>query len=307
MRRAFPPQRARRGTSLGPSQSRGRQRPSKRTAHRSSVHQDPRASRRYRSGTWAADLLRELNAEARPTSFDLRSYLGSPLPVLGVPAAGFRKIVRAFEARYRPVARKDLYRLVRLLWDGSTFDERALAIQLLDRHARELDSAAWKLLDRWVDDATGWGLCDGLAAGPIAALVASDRARVRSLLDWTRSRNPWRRRAALYALNRIVRAGGLRTALRVIGRLREDPEFWVQRAVGTWLRECWKHDPPRVRAYLTRYAGTLPPLSLTVATERETKAYRAWLRAKARAVRKDPPEPRARSRTPTLRRDSPQM
>jgi 3-methyladenine DNA glycosylase AlkD len=243
---------------------------------------------RPRPERWAVELKRNLRSEVRPSTFDLRSYLGSPLPVLGVPAAGYRRIVRAFEAHHPSLGRDDLHRLARVLWNGRTFEERMLAILLMDRHARDLDATSWRILDGWIDDATGWGLCDGLASGPVSHLVIADRRRAALLLRWTRSRNPWRRRAALYALHRLVRSGDLRIPLRIIDRLREDREFWVQRAVGTWLRECWKRDPQRIRTYLERHAGRLPSVALTVATERETKAYRARLRARARQARNRP-------------------
>ena len=94
---------------------------------------------------------------------------------------------------------------------------------------------------------TGWALSDSLAAGPVARMVADDPRRFSQLLRWTRSRNMWRRHAAAYALHDLVLGGDLDRPLSLLERLVRDPEFWVQRAVGTWLRECWKRDPVRYR------------------------------------------------------------
>ena len=241
--------------------------------------------------SWASNLRRDLVSAARPSAFDLRAYLGSPLPVLAVRVPEIRRVAASFERLHPTLTRTDLHRLVRRLWKGTTFEERALAILLLRNRVRDLGEDTWAMLDRWVDHATGWGLCDDLASGPIAALVLAEPRRVRALLTWTRSSNFWRRRAALYALNGFVRSGDLSTALQVIDRLREDPEFWVQRAVGTWLRECWKKDAPRIRRYLDAHVAELPPVALTVATERAPRSYRARLRARARAARRSTPTP----------------
>jgi len=238
----------------------------------------------------------QLRAAARPSDLDLRAYLGSPLPVLGVPAGALESIARSARRELSTRPAVDLARLAEALWRGSTYDERALAIVLLRQDCRRLGRSAWHRMDRWVDAATGWALSDALAGGPIAEIVAADRARVRELERWTRSENPWRRRAALYALSRRLRAGDLRSAMRVIDRLREDPEFWVQRAVGTWLRECWKVDERATRRYLRRHAARLPRVTLTVATERAPTTYRAALRAVARRSRRGPDRP---TRPPT--------
>jgi 3-methyladenine DNA glycosylase AlkD len=109
--------------------------------------------------------------------------------------------------------------------------------------------------------------------------------RLRDLTRWGRSDDLWRRRASLYALSRTIRSGGVDIALRMIDPLRSDPERWVQRAVGTWLRECWKVDEERMRRYLTRRVGDLSPVTLTVASERASPQERAKLRALATAAR----------------------
>lgn len=227
---------------------------------------------------------RELARRARPgLSPALREYLGSTLPTLGVSAPDLHRIVREFRHRHGPQPYSRVGPLLRALWAGRTYDERILAIELLERCVVPLDAPTWHLASTWVDDATGWALSDSLAAGPVARMVAEDPHRFKELLVWTRSESIWRRRAATYALNDLVRAGELDRPLRLLGRLVRDPAFWVQRAVGTWLRECWKNDSLRTDRFLRRHLFALAPVAITVATERAPKPYRAELRA-ARSV-----------------------
>jgi 3-methyladenine DNA glycosylase AlkD len=75
-----------------------------------------------------------------------------------------------------------------------------------------------------------------------------------------------------------VFAGELDKPFRVLERLLYDEEFWVQRAVGTWLRESWKKDHIRTEAFLRSHVRGLPKVVITVATERAPKALREELR-----------------------------
>ncbi len=243
----------------------------------------------HRSGTarmvttWRRGLQRELRAAARPVQgFDARSYLGSPVPVLGVRAPDLHRIAREFDVAHRPIPLPVFLRLAGALWKGNRFEERILAIELLTRRRRQLDDKAWGLLDGWVDDVSGWGLTDSLAGGLLSSLVPGHPDRYQDLLRWSRSPDAWRRRASLYALARTIREGDLDRAYRLIDPLRADPERWVQRAVGTWLRGCWTVDPARARRYLLRRGGELPPVALTVALEHATGAERSRIRAVAR-------------------------
>lgn len=215
-----------------------------------------------------------------PSTFDLQAYLGSPVPVLGLSTAQSRSVRAAFVADHPNLTAGEVNALAAAMWSGGTFEEKSVAIGFLSRYEKVLDDASWRLADRWVDEATGWGLCDGLASGPIATMVYRRPTHFREILRWTRSRNIWRRRASTYALNAFVRAGELDKPFELLERLLYDEEFWVQRAVGTWLRECWKKDLRRTEAFLRKHAPGLPPVVITVATERAPKAFREELRGK---------------------------
>ncbi|MGD0249735.1 MAG: DNA alkylation repair protein [Thermoplasmata archaeon] len=224
-------------------------------------------------------LRRELGRRAdRSQGRFLRQYLGSPLPVLGVRAPEIRKLLRESRARLRALSPSARLALARSLWNGRTFEERLLAVALLDQFLPAGEPRAWRLLDRWVDAATGWALSDSLAAGPIARSLAQDGRHFAEILRWTRSRSFWRRRASTYALHDWVFAGKLDRPFRLLERLVADPEFWVQRAVGTWLRECWKQNPRRTERFLLRHARVLAPVTVSVATKRAPKELLLELR-----------------------------
>ncbi len=237
--------------------------------------------------------LRELRGRARPKiARSLQQSLGTPQPTFAVSAPDLHRIVGEFRRREGPRSSRELRPILRSLWAGTTYDERILAIELLDRYREVHDATLWNLASRWVDEATGWALSDSLAAGPIAGMVRENPQRYSELLPWTRSRSLWRRRAATYALHDLVLGGEVERPLRLLELLVPDREFWVQRAVGTWLRECWKQNPRRTERFLRRHAGHLAPVTLTVATERAPKPLRAELRKRRATGRGQPHIPR---------------
>jgi len=245
---------------------------------------------------WPAEEARRILRELRRTASgdpqgSLQAYVGSPVPVLGLRMVPLRRI--ALEAsrslRDRPLV--DARTLARRLWAGESFEEKIVAVELLRRRPLVGDTAAFSSACRWVDSATGWGLSDSLAAGPLATEFyrRGDRS-FPELLRWARSPNLWRRRASTYALNGWVRAGELDRPFELLERLLDDPERWVQRAVGTWLRECWKKDRGRTERFLRNHVRRLPPTVITVATERASVRFRSELR---QAARRDAARPRA--------------
>jgi len=76
----------------------------------------------------------------------------------------------------------------------------------------------------------------------------------------------------------FVLAGELDKPFQLFEKLLNDPEFWVQRAVGTWLRECWKQNSRATTALLRNHVSGLPRIVITVATERAPKSLRDELR-----------------------------
>jgi len=209
---------------------------------------------------------------------DLQSYVGSPVPALGLSVPTMRAIVAAFAKDHRALNAAEVNALADALWSGPLFEEKSLAILLLGRYEKILDDDSWRLGDGWVDAATGWGLSDGLASGPIAGMVYAKASRFQDILRWTLAKNIWRRRASTYALHRFVRAGELDKPFHLLEKLLYDDEFWVQRAVGTWLRECWKQDRRRTEAFLRKHVHGLPNVVIRIATERAPKGFRDELR-----------------------------
>jgi len=228
-----------------------------------------------------SSIVRDLKSYGTPGGNPrLQAYLGSPYPVFGMSTPQMREVTKTNEKVFKQMNVKELNALSELLWGGSTFEEKSFAISLLDSRSEELDDESWSIANRWIEQAQGWALCDSLGSGPISAMLRRDLSRFKEVLEWTTSTNLWRRRISTYAMRDFVFAGELERPFTLLSRLLLDKEFWVQRAVGTWLRECWKKDRLKTETFLLRHVRGLPRVVITVATERAPKTFREELRRK---------------------------
>ena len=51
---------------------------------------------------------------------------------------------------------------------------------------------------------------------------------------------------------------------------------YVQKAVGSWVREAGKRDENRLKEFLDKFAGTMPRVTLRYAIEKLDKPTRAY-------------------------------
>src|SRR5207245_7181702 len=76
------------------------------------------------------------NAPKVASPADLESYVGSPVPVLGLSVPTMRAIVAAFATAHKRSTATELNALAAALWSGRVFEEKSLAILLLGRYER---------------------------------------------------------------------------------------------------------------------------------------------------------------------------
>src|SRR6266511_5477468 len=87
-----------------------------------------------------------------------QKYLGSPFPVLGLSSPQMQGIVREFVRGQRDLDSKSVNSLVGSLWKGKALEEKWAAISILSRYSKVWTNASWRIVDRWIDDAVGWGV-----------------------------------------------------------------------------------------------------------------------------------------------------
>lgn len=203
------------------------------------------------------DALAELRAAAEPGRAEgMAQYHKVPRTYLGVPNPALNDITKRWRQSMDVPAR---VALAEALWQTDIFEAQLAAAKLLTQaRLRPDDNAAWALIVSWVPDFDSWAIADHAMMAGQKRLVA-DPSRIEEVEGWTTSDSHWTRRAAMVITLPFAKQNHpdeTETAIRerVLGWAAEyvrDPEWFIQKSVAWWLRDLSKHDPDRVRAFMT--------------------------------------------------------
>ncbi len=183
-----------------------------------------------------------------PTTRLPRRYLGVANPEIEALVAGWRA---ALDVPGRVALAHDL-------WASDVHEARIAAAKLLTQaRIREHEADVWEETRAWVPTFDAWAIADQ-ACKAIERRLAADPGRLDIVEGWTTDPNLWVRRAALVATlpwtkKRHPDAAEAAARERILGWAAgyvPDRAWFIQKAVGWWLRSLSIHDPDRVHAFL---------------------------------------------------------
>jgi len=169
------------------------------------------------------------------------------------------------------------------LLEQPTHEVRALACSIMGKsavHRRTTDERRTLLYELYLlrhDRIDQWDLVD-LAARDVIGRYLVDRDR--SPLAQLAASDFWpERRTALVATFAFLKRGELDDAYAVAATLADDPEPFVQKALGWVLRAAGDIDPARLVVFVEPRAPTMPRVALRAAIEHVPKDERARILA----------------------------
>lgn len=191
-----------------------------------------------------------------------RAYLGVPVPVITELARGWRQ----------GLSTADRVALADGLWQTDIHEARVAAAKLLTQARIADDGAVWRLVASWVPQFDGWAIADHVCDAGGRRLVA-DPSRIDEVAGWVHHSGVWVRRAALvitlpWTKQNFPKPADLAIRDRVLGwaaDLADDREWFIQKAIGWWLRDLSRHDPARTRDWLAAHGARLKPFAHRVA------------------------------------------
>ena len=196
----------------------------------------------------AQQFIEDVLAAADPARAERdRKYHKSTRPHWGITMPQLDYVVKRHAGRHPP---EHLLRLASQLWSSGVYDLMTAAARLLGRREIAASRELWQTLDGWLEDVDGWALEAVLAPAAWKCLL-HDPALLDDLERWTAHPDKWRRRAVLIYTLPYAKPG--RDPERVLGwaaAYAADPDWFIQKAIGWWLRELSRHDGPRVVRFL---------------------------------------------------------
>jgi 3-methyladenine DNA glycosylase AlkD len=191
------------------------------------------------------DALREAGDPIRATRD--KQYHKSTSRHWGVTTPGMRAAIATAMADAPPAVTLDV---AAELWTSPIWDLRIVAPLMLTRKSAPATEPVWRFVTERMGDLDGWAIADTMAAVGARCLVA-DPCRLDHVETWVASPHLWTRRGSLvFTLPWTKGAGDPERMLGWAARLRADREWFIQKAIGWWLRELSKRDAPRARRFL---------------------------------------------------------
>ncbi len=169
--------------------------------------------------------------------------------------------------------------VVKLLKDKND-NHRLGAVSILDWKARnkktsneERENIYRAYLDnhKWIDN---WGLVDRAAPYVVGGYL-HDKDK-KPLYDLAKSKNPMERRTAIVGTYYFIRKNEVENTFKIAEILTKDTDEYVQKAVGSWVREAGKRNEKMLKNFLDKHAAEMPRITLRYAIEKLDKETREY-------------------------------
>lgn len=124
---------------------------------------------------------------------------------------------------------------------------------------------------KWIDN---WGLVDRAAPYVVGGYL-HDKDK-KPLYDLAKSTNPMERRTAIVSTYYFIRKNQIEDTFDIAEILINDQDDYVQKAVGSWIREAGKRNEEKLKKFLNKHATEMPKIMLRYAIEKFDKKTRDY-------------------------------
>lgn len=194
-----------------------------------------------------------------------KAYHKSSRVHFGVAAPLTEKMAKKMAASH---SESELFMLSASLWETNLFDPMILAIRLLNQKQVKAGDQLWSRIQKFLTKIDGWCLEDTLAHAAWKCLL-QDATLLDEVEKWTAHPNFWMRRAALvYTLPFAKPNQDPERMLAWAGSYAADPEWFIQKAIGWWLRVLGEHNSARVLRFLDEHGHLLKTVAKKEATRK---------------------------------------
>lgn len=230
------------------------------------------------------DLLRKAKLTEKPSKIvDLKKYIGTKYDFIGLSVPGQRAIFKVGYAWSNDTVTAQIP-IWDLIWKTSTVYEvmnQALFFLLNNRKAIHTE-VMWDITKTWVSRVDNWAHSDVLSDIYSSLLDVNPSLIYPKLVEWNHSENPWERRQSLVSLleyskkrKNILPVGKM---LPLVLNLLNDPDIFVQKAVGWSLREIGNVYAKEVWFFLSEHCTSLSAIAFSSALEKRSKEEKEILK-----------------------------
>lgn len=166
------------------------------------------------------------------------------------------------------MAAPEILQMADELWQTQIHDAMIAAGRMLALRLVPANAPVWNRIKKYMRDVDGWALADNLKPAARRCLIQKPEL-LEDLEKWTRHKNFWFRRAALvFTLHYTKPPYDCKPMLQWMQTYVDDPEWFIQKSIGWWLRELGKYRLDYVIVFLNKYGERLQRVARHEATRR---------------------------------------
>lgn len=157
------------------------------------------------------------------------------------------------------------------LFAGPCYEDSIAGYKLLELFKSEFVPADLKffhkLISKYVSE---WAHCDSFCLNVIGPFLFKNQKLIPQLLTWSKDQKMWVRRASAVCTTKLMNLGWFdnKIVYTIARRLINEPDNFIQKAVGWQLKVRGKTQPDEVINFLLPYKDKVPRLILRYAMEK---------------------------------------
>jgi len=196
----------------------------------------------------------------------MQAYMKSAMPYHGVPTPALRRVCKTMFTGVVPQTAAAWRSLVLGLWRKARYREERYAALYLAGHpsARAFQTpSSLKLYEELIVTGAWWDYVDDIASHRLGTLLRAHPSFMRPrMLAWSRSRDLWKRRAAILCQLGFRERTDTALLYACIEPSLASREFFLRKAIGWALRQLAWTDPAEVKRYVRVNRARLSSLSV---------------------------------------------
>lgn len=165
------------------------------------------------------------------------------------------------------------------LIQNGRFEEKDLAIHFVKSKKAEYTEETFNRIGKWFESGiSNWASTDVLCMLVLPHFFIENIIGFDRLREWNDSKSEWQRRAVpvlFVELSKLKVDFKNDIALSVIEPLMMDESEYVQKGLGTLLRELWKKEPKEIEKFLYEWKDRCGRVIIRYATEKMDKESKA--------------------------------
>lgn len=130
------------------------------------------------------------------------------------------------------------FNLIKELWDAGAFEEKLLAVKVLQKIAKKDTARSLQLVQYFAPGIDNWAVCDAIGMQGLQTILKTHQKEVFALAKtYNSSTNFWERRLSLVLVEWYTRDKTLHPEIKkLVKPLENDSEYYVKKAV-VWINK----------------------------------------------------------------------